>query len=188
VWRNPRPHCDDHNRHLRFCAPITEIKGVGIISADTAADASIWDGRSAILSDAQSRDRYSKSIGEARLMVGKCVRMMCRAPKCRAGCHFAAPIGLRSMLEDFAPEIPDFPSQHTFRGKAMGRGIDRMAEQSRVIRFSTDGELTASIMGTKVDSGDIFGPASPTKTSIPNQKSAQAVPMQRPDKTPAPMP
>jgi hypothetical protein len=27
---------------------------------------------------AQSRDRYSKSIGEARLMVGNCIRMMAR--------------------------------------------------------------------------------------------------------------
>jgi hypothetical protein len=29
---------------------------------------------------AQSRDRYSKSIGEARLMVGNCIRIMCRSP------------------------------------------------------------------------------------------------------------
>jgi hypothetical protein len=28
---------------------------------------------------AQSRDRYSKSIGEARLMIGNCIRMMARA-------------------------------------------------------------------------------------------------------------
>ncbi|WP_354233715.1 hypothetical protein [Bradyrhizobium sp. I1.8.5] len=45
-------------------------------------------------------ERYSKSIGEARLMVGEAIRMMCRAPKSRAGCHFAAAFGLRSMLED----------------------------------------------------------------------------------------
>ena len=38
---------------------------------------------------AQSKERYSKSIGEARLMVGNAIRMMCRAPKSRAGCHFA---------------------------------------------------------------------------------------------------
>jgi hypothetical protein len=42
---------------------------------------------------AASRDRYSKSIGEARLMVGNVIRMMARAPKSRAGCHFAAAIG-----------------------------------------------------------------------------------------------
>jgi replication-associated recombination protein RarA len=30
---------------------------------------------------AASKERYSKSIGEARLMVGNCIRMMCRAPK-----------------------------------------------------------------------------------------------------------
>jgi replication-associated recombination protein RarA len=33
---------------------------------------------------AASRERYSKSIGEARLMVGNCIRMMCRSPKSRA--------------------------------------------------------------------------------------------------------
>src|SRR4029078_10348163 len=39
---------------------------------------------------AASRERYSSKIGEARLMVGNCIRIMCRAPKSRAGCHFAA--------------------------------------------------------------------------------------------------
>jgi hypothetical protein len=33
--------------------------------------------------------------------------MMYRAPKSRAGCRSAAAIGLRSMLEDFVPTIPD---------------------------------------------------------------------------------
>jgi replication-associated recombination protein RarA len=56
---------------------------------------------------AQSRDRYPKSTGEARLMVGNAIRIMCSAPKSRAGCHFAAAIGLHSMLEDFVPTIPD---------------------------------------------------------------------------------
>ena len=68
---------------------------------------------------AASKDRYSKSIGEARLMVGNCIRMMARAPKSRAGCHIAAAIGLRSMLEGFAPEIPDWANdQHTRRPQA----------------------------------------------------------------------
>jgi replication-associated recombination protein RarA len=57
---------------------------------------------------AASRERYSKSIGEARLMIGNCIRMMCRSPKSRAGCHFGAAIGLRSMLEDYVPTIPDW--------------------------------------------------------------------------------
>jgi replication-associated recombination protein RarA len=70
---------------------------------------------------AQSRDRYSKSIGEARLMVGNAIRMMCRAPKSRAGCHFAAAIGLRSMLEDFAPTIPDYAlDMHTMKARRWG--------------------------------------------------------------------
>ncbi|MEY9415109.1 replication-associated recombination protein RarA [Bradyrhizobium japonicum] len=84
---------------------------------------------------AASRERYSKSIGEARLMVGNAIRMMARAPKSRAGCHFAAAIGLRSMLEDFAPTIPDYAlDMHTLKGKAMGRGLDHFrTEGARVI-------------------------------------------------------
>jgi replication-associated recombination protein RarA len=79
---------------------------------------------------AASRERYSKSVGEARLMVGNCIRMMCRSLKSRAGCHFAAAIGLRSMLEGFAPEIPDWAlDQHTMKGKAMGRGLDHFRKE-----------------------------------------------------------
>ena len=79
---------------------------------------------------AASRDRYSKSIGEARLMVGNAIRIMCRSPKSRAGCHFAAAIGLRSLLEDFAPTIPDWAiDQHTLKGKAMGRGLDHFRRE-----------------------------------------------------------
>ena len=53
---------------------------------------------------AQSQERYAaKKIGEARLMVGNAIRMMARAPKSRAGTHFAAAIGLRSLLEESVP-------------------------------------------------------------------------------------
>lgn len=73
---------------------------------------------------AQSRERYSKNMGEARLMVGNVIRMMCRSPKSRAGCHFGAAIGLRSLLEDYAPTIPDWANdQHTLAGRKLGRGI-----------------------------------------------------------------
>ena len=79
---------------------------------------------------AASRDRYSKSIGEARLMVGNAIRMMARAPKSRAGCHFAAAIGLRSMLEGFAPTIPDWANdQHTLTGRKLGRGLDHFRSE-----------------------------------------------------------
>jgi replication-associated recombination protein RarA len=79
---------------------------------------------------AASRDRYSKSIGEARLMIGNCVRIMCRSPKSRAGCHFAAAIGLRSMLEGFAPTIPDWANdQHTLEGRKMGRGLEHFRRE-----------------------------------------------------------
>ena len=79
---------------------------------------------------AQSRERYSKSIGEARLMIGNAIRMMCRAPKSRAGCHFGAAIGLRSLLEDFAPTIPDWANdQHTLAGQGVGRGLDHFRKE-----------------------------------------------------------
>ena len=78
----------------------------------------------------QSRERYSKSIGEARLMIGNCDPHDGRAPKSRAGCHFAAAIGLRSMLEDFAPAIPDWANdQHTLPGKQLGRGLDHFRKE-----------------------------------------------------------
>ncbi|MBR0870050.1 hypothetical protein JQ633_06755 [Bradyrhizobium tropiciagri] len=79
---------------------------------------------------AASRERYSKSIGEARLMVGNAISMMCRSPKSRAGCHFAAAIGLRSLLQGFAPTIPDYAlDMHTMKGKAMGRGLDHFRSE-----------------------------------------------------------
>jgi len=63
---------------------------------------------------AQSKERYSSKIGEARLMIGNCIRMMCRSPKSRAGCHFSAAIGLRFQLEGYVPAVPDFAlDQHT---------------------------------------------------------------------------
>jgi hypothetical protein len=49
---------------------------------------------------------YAKSIGEARLMIGNVIHMMCRSPKSRAGCHFGAAIGLRAELERHVPVIP----------------------------------------------------------------------------------
>ncbi|MCK1407107.1 hypothetical protein [Bradyrhizobium sp. 76] len=92
---------------------------------------------------AQSRDRYSKSIGEARLMVGNAIRMMCRSPKSRAGCHFAAAIGLRSTLEQFAPAIPDFANdQHTLAGKKLGRGLDHFRQEgAKLVPEPTEPDL-----------------------------------------------
>ena len=101
--------------------------GVGL-RLDTIAAPHVFPFVAATL--AASRDRYTKSIGEARLMVGNAIRMIARAPKSRAGCHFAAAIGLRSLLEDFAPTIPDWAlDQHTLNGMAMGRGLDHFRRE-----------------------------------------------------------
>lgn len=78
----------------------------------------------------QSKERYGKHAGEARLIVGNIIRLLCRSPKSRAGCHFAEAVGLRSMLEDFAPTIPDYALDiHTMKGKAMGRGLDHFRQE-----------------------------------------------------------
>jgi replication-associated recombination protein RarA len=78
----------------------------------------------------QSKERYASKLGEARLMIGNAIRLLCHAPKSRKGCHFAAAVGLRSMLEDFAPEIPDWAhDQHTYTGRAKGRGIEHFRKE-----------------------------------------------------------
>jgi replication-associated recombination protein RarA len=79
---------------------------------------------------AQSKARYGKHVGEARPIVGNIIRLLCRAPKSRAGTHFAAAIGLRSQPEAYAPELPDWAfDQHTTKGKAMGRGLDHFRSE-----------------------------------------------------------
>ena len=47
-------------------------------------------------------------LGASRMVIGNAIIMMCRAAKSRAGCHFAAAIGLRSEIEDYVPVIPDW--------------------------------------------------------------------------------
>ena len=55
---------------------------------------------------------------------------MCRAAKSREGDHFAAAIGLRSLLEDFAPTILDWAlDQHTLTGRKLGRGLDHFRKE-----------------------------------------------------------
>jgi replication-associated recombination protein RarA len=64
-------------------------------------------------------------LGQWRMPIGTAIRAMCRAAKSREGDHFQAAVGLRSQLEEFRPEIPDWCyDQHTIKGKAKGRGVD----------------------------------------------------------------
>ena len=54
-------------------------------------------------------------------MIGNVIRMMCRSPKSRAGCHFSSAIGLRAELERHVPVIPNFTNdQHTISGRKAG--------------------------------------------------------------------
>ena len=89
---------------------------------------------------AQSKERYAKNIGEARLMIGNAIRLMSRAAKSRAGCHFSAAIGLRSMLEDYVPVISDWAlDMHTLAGRKQGRGLKHFREEgARLIPPSTE--------------------------------------------------
>lgn len=74
----------------------------------------------------QARDWYKPdNPGKSRMAVGNAIRMMCRAPKSRAGDHFQAAIGLASLLEGKKPTIPDWAhDMHTATGKRMGRGVE----------------------------------------------------------------
>jgi replication-associated recombination protein RarA len=72
----------------------------------------------------------AEKLGASRLAIGNAIRLMCRAAKSREGDHFAAAIGLRSLLEGYAPEIPDYAlDQHTVAGKKLGRGLEHFRKE-----------------------------------------------------------
>ena len=69
-------------------------------------------------------------LGASRMAIGNAIRLMCRAAKSRAGCHFAAAIGLRAELEGFVPVIPDWANDmHTLAGRKQGRGLDHFRRE-----------------------------------------------------------
>jgi replication-associated recombination protein RarA len=71
-----------------------------------------------------------ENIGASRMAIGNAIRAMSRAAKSREGCHFAAAIGLRSMLEEFVPTIPDWANdQHTLAGRKLGRGLQHFRQE-----------------------------------------------------------
>ena len=79
--------------------------------------------------DQGTRDRM-RSRGASRLAIGNAIRLMCSAAKSREGDHFAAAIVLRSLLEGFAPTIPDWANdQHTLAGRKLGRGLDHFRKE-----------------------------------------------------------
>ncbi|HEX9904871.1 MAG TPA: hypothetical protein VGA77_07900 [Propylenella sp.] len=82
----------------------------------------------------QAREWYDPDpakLGKSRMAVGNCIRMMCRSAKSREADHFNAAVGWANLLEDRAPEIPDWTyDQHTSKGKRLGRGLDYFREES----------------------------------------------------------
>jgi len=81
--------------------------------------------------------------GGARMLVGNCIMLMCRAPKSRRADHFQAAIGLASLLEGYAPRIPDYAlDKHTAAGKRMRRGLDHFRKVGTTL-MSRDGEIYA---------------------------------------------
>jgi hypothetical protein len=81
----------------------------------------------------------AEKLGASRLAIGNAIRLMSRARKSREGDHFAAAIGLRSLLEGYARTIPDWANdQHTLAGRKLGRGLDHFrSEGARLIPPST---------------------------------------------------
>ncbi len=91
----------------------------------------------------QARDREwydPKKLGKWRIVIGTAIRALCRADKSREGDHFQAAIGLRSQLEDYTPEIPDWAyDQHTRTGRSKGRGLDFFRAESTKLCPPPDG-------------------------------------------------
>jgi replication-associated recombination protein RarA len=80
-------------------------------------------------------DDKNGNPGKSRMAIGNAIRLMCRAPKSREGDHFQAAIGLRSLLEGYVPEVPDWAhDKHTSRGRRMGRGLEHfLAEGAKLV-------------------------------------------------------
>jgi hypothetical protein len=72
----------------------------------------------------------AEKLGASRLAIGNAIRLMSRAKKSREGDRFGAATGLRSLLEGFAPTMPDWANdQHTLVGKKLGRGLDHFRNE-----------------------------------------------------------
>ena len=77
--------------------------------------------------------------GAARMVIGNAIRVLCHAPKSRIGDHFQASVGLRSLLEGYVPEIPDWANDgHTLVGKKLGRGLEHFrTESAKLVNTAT---------------------------------------------------
>jgi replication-associated recombination protein RarA len=82
----------------------------------------------------------SAKLGKWRMPVGNAIRIMARAAKSREGDHFCIATGLKSMLDGYAPEIPDFAmDMHTMEGRKRGRGIEHfLTEGTKLVPEPTE--------------------------------------------------
>ena len=84
-----------------------------------------------------SRGERYRSAKRARWW-GIAIRMMACAPKSRAGYHFTAAIGLRSLLEDYAPTIPTGPTINTHSPVEAGPWSRTLPQGRREVDPATD--------------------------------------------------
>jgi hypothetical protein len=112
-------------KELRACSIVRGHRCI----IDTQADPAIVPFVAAAIAQAM-RWYDPEKIGASRMVIGNAIRLMCRAKKSREGDHFGAAIGLRSLLEGFAPTIPDWANdQHTIKGRKMGRELDHFRKE-----------------------------------------------------------
>jgi hypothetical protein len=73
-----------------------------------------------------------EKIGASRMAIGNAIRLMSRAKKSREGDHFAAAVGLRSMLEGSFRQFPTGPTICTHSpGKSWGAVSITSAKRAR---------------------------------------------------------
>lgn len=79
--------------------------------------------------------------GAARMLIGNCIMLMCRAPKSRRADHFQAAVGLAELLEGYAPDVPDHAlDKHTAQGRRKRRGLRHFREEGTLL-VNHDGEV-----------------------------------------------
>ena len=121
-----------HSRQAQFTMVINRLRIIAHEDIDSVA--APWAVPYVLSCYPQAVEAYKKkpeNPGEARMIIGNMIRVLCAAPKSRVADHFQASIGLASLLEGYVPEIPDWANdKHTRVGKKLGRGLDHFRQES----------------------------------------------------------